>query len=88
MENRYVTGLQGSVSKRVNNTFKGQKIQLDTGDLFRICWDFDRGNPPDPTKNIDQETAKAYTSTRSSLAKGNHQGSFHAEHGCHCQQTR
>ncbi|KAF6231124.1 hypothetical protein HO173_010624 [Letharia columbiana] len=51
-ENRYVTGLQGNVTKPVNDTFRGQKIQLETGDLFRIRWDFDPGNPPDPTKNI------------------------------------
>ena len=58
MENRYVTGLQGNVTKTVNNTFKGQKIQLDPGDLFRIRWDFDPGNPPDPAKNIDQIDGK------------------------------
>lgn len=58
MENRYVTGLQGNVSKSVNVTFKGQKIQLDTGDQFRIRWDFDPGNPPDPTKNIEQVDGK------------------------------
>lgn len=58
MENRYVTGLQGNVSRPVNNTFKDQRIQLETGDLFRIRWDFDPGNPPDPTKNIDQVDGK------------------------------
>lgn len=58
MENRYVTGLQGNVTKAVNTTFKGQKIQLDTGDQFRIRWDFDPGNPPDPTKNLNQVDGK------------------------------
>ena len=58
MENRYVTGLQGNVTKPVNNTFKGQKVQLDIGDQFRIRWDFDPGNPPDPTKNIEQVDGK------------------------------
>lgn len=58
MENRYVTGLQGNVTKAVNNTFKGQTIQLATGNQFRIRWDFDPGNPPDPTKNIDQVDGK------------------------------
>lgn len=58
MENRYVTGLQGNVTKPVSNTFKGQKIQLDIGDQFRIRWDFDPGNLPDPTKNIEQIDGK------------------------------
>lgn len=58
MENRYVTGLQGNVSKTVNSVFKGQKIQLDAGDLFRIRWDFDPGNPPDPKQNIEQVDGK------------------------------
>lgn len=58
MENRYVTGLQGNVTKAVNNTFRDQKIQLDVGDQFRIRWDFDPGNPPDPTKNIEQIDGK------------------------------
>ena len=58
MENRYVTGLQGHVTKAVNVTFKGQKIQLDVGDQFRIRWDFDPGNPPDPAKNIEQVDGK------------------------------
>ena len=58
MENRYVTGLQGNVTKPVNNTFKGQKIQLESKDQFRIRWDFDPGNLPDPTKNIDQVDGK------------------------------
>ena len=58
MENRYVTGLQGNVSKSVTNVFKGQKIELQAGDLFRIRWDFDPGHPPDPAKNIDQVDGK------------------------------
>ena len=58
MENRYVTDLQGNVTKPVNNTFKGQKIQLESGDQFRIRWDFDPGNLPDPPKNIDQVDSK------------------------------
>ena len=58
MENRYVTGLQGNVTKPVNNTFKCQKVQLESGDQFRIRWDFDTGNLPDPTKNIDQVDGK------------------------------
>ena len=58
MENRYVTGLQGNVTKLINTTFKGQKILLDVGDQFRIRWDFDPGNPPDPTKNIEQVDGK------------------------------
>lgn len=57
-ENQYVTGLQGNVTKAVNNTFKGQKIQLEPGDLFRIRWDSDPGNPPDPKKGIDQQAGK------------------------------
>ena len=58
MENRYVTGLQGNVTKPISNTFKGQKIQLEPGDQFRIRWDFDPGDLPDPAKNIDQVDGK------------------------------
>ena len=53
-----MTGLQGNVTKPINTTFKGQQIQLETGDQFRIRWDFDPGNPPDPTKNIEQVDGK------------------------------
>ena len=35
MENRYVTGLQGNVTKPVTNAFKGQKIQLEPGDSLK-----------------------------------------------------
>ena len=58
MENRYVTGLQGNVSKSVTNVFKAQKVELQAGDLFRIRWDFDPGHPPDPAKNIHQVEGK------------------------------
>lgn len=58
MENRYVTGLQGNASKPIAVTFKAQKIQLDPGDQFRIRWDFDPGNSPEPTKNISQIDGK------------------------------
>lgn len=53
-----MTGLQGNLTKSVSNTFKGQKIQLDIGDQFGIRWDFDPGNPLDPTKNIEQIDGK------------------------------
>ena len=53
-----MTGLQGDVTKPVNNTFKGQRIQLDIGNQFRIRWDFDPGNLADPTKNIKQIDGK------------------------------
>ena len=58
MENRFVTGLQGNVTRTVSNTSKGETVQLETGDQFRIRWDFDPGNPPDPTKNIKQVDGK------------------------------
>lgn len=58
MENRYVTGLQGNVTSAISHTFKDLKIQLEAGDQFRIRWDFDPGNPPDPAKNIDQIDGK------------------------------
>ena len=58
MENRYMTSLQGNVTNPINNTFKNQKIHLDSNDQFRIRWDFDPGNLPDPTKNMDQIDGK------------------------------
>ena len=53
-----MTGLQGNVTEAVTQTFQGQKINLQKGDLFRIRWDSDPGNPPDPKSNIDQKAGK------------------------------
>lgn len=45
MENRFITGLQGRVSKSINIKYnfgsQTAKIQMKSGDLFRIRWDFD-----------------------------------------------
>ncbi|KAH0542522.1 hypothetical protein FGG08_003118 [Glutinoglossum americanum] len=41
MENRFVTGLQGKVTSKVNVAYMGQTINMNPGDLFRIRWDYD-----------------------------------------------
>jgi hypothetical protein len=73
MQDRFIVGLQGTVSTAIDEIFNGQHIVIEKGGFFRIRWDFDPGNSQQAGKgvHVNAEFGSGATQTKIAFVPSN-----------------